>query len=129
VRVDGLRAGTDLVVQTVRFADPLVTTAGGGADEVPKLEIYVAEQTGLTERQVRGRLKDAVPHTAALLEAIPLTEVSQEVSPLLAVMARKLGYSGDKLIVTLRKRTPGLAQALESVAPVTSGWDATASRP
>jgi hypothetical protein len=123
-RVDGLRAGTDLVVQTVRFADPLVTTAGGASDEVPKLETYISEQTGLTERQVRGRLNDAVPHTAALLQAIPLTEVSQEVSPLLAVLARKLGVSGDKLVVTLRRRTPGLAQALLSVRPVTAGWDA-----
>ncbi len=123
-RVDGLRAGTDLVVQTVRFADPLVTTAGGGADEVSKLETYIAGQTGITARQVRGRLHDAVPHTAALLEAIPLTEVSKEVSPLLAVLSRKLGVSGDRLIVTLRKRTPGLAQALESVRPVTSGWNA-----
>ena len=59
--------------------------------EVTKLETYIAGQTGLTQRQVRGRLNDAVPHTAALLQAIPLTEVSQEVSPLLAVLSRKLG--------------------------------------
>ncbi len=123
-RVDGLRAGTDLLVQAVQFGDPIVTQEGGGAAEVPKLVTYVAEQTGLTERQVRGRLKDAVPHTAALLDAIPLTDVAQEVSPLLAVLAGKLGMSGDQLVVTLRRRTPGLAQALLAVGPVTSGWNA-----
>jgi hypothetical protein len=123
-RVDGLRAGTDLVVQTVRFGDPVVNAAGGGAAEVPKLQTYISEQTGLTVRQVRGRLNDAVPHTAALLQAIPLTAVAKEVSPLLAALSRKLGMSHARLLATLHKRTPGLAQAVVSVRPVTAGWDA-----
>lgn len=123
-RVAGLRAGTDLVVQTVRFADPIVTAEGGGADEVGRLVDYLSEQTGLTPNQVRGRLRVAAPRTYALLQAIPLSDVSKEVAPLLAVLAHKLASSPAELEATLRRRTPGLAQALASVGPVTSGWDA-----
>ena len=43
---------------------------------------------------------------------------------LVAVLSRKLGVGGDALVRRLRKRTPGLAQALLAVGPATIGWDA-----
>jgi len=122
-QVTGLRAGNDFVLQAVRFGDPLLTPRGGAADEVPRLVALVSGQAGLSEAQVRGRLKQAAPRTFALLEAIPLSGVEEEVPKLVASLSRKLGLPGDRLVRTLRKRTPGLAQALLAVGPVTSEWD------
>lgn len=123
-RVTGTRAGVDLVVQTVRFGDPIATAQGGAAEEVPRLVAFVATQTGLSQRQVRGRLKEAAPRTTALLEAIPLSSIAEEVAHLVGVLSRKLGVGGDQLVRRLRKRTPGLAQSLLAVGPATAGWNA-----
>jgi hypothetical protein len=71
---------------------------------------------------VRARLADAAPRTSALLEAIPLSAVATELPRLLAVLSRELGMGGDRLVATLRRRTPGLAQAILAVGPVTAGW-------
>ncbi|MEY2442098.1 MAG: hypothetical protein QOJ46_1524 [bacterium] len=122
-RVLGLRAGTDLVVQAVRLGDPIMTSSGGAAGEVPKLVTFVSERAGLSERAVRRQLARAAPRTMALFEAIPLTAVAKEVPHLVAVLSRKLHLSRDRLVKRLRKRTPGLAQAILAVGPTTSGWN------
>jgi hypothetical protein len=122
-RVEGLRAGTDVAVQAVRFGDPIMSEAGGAAEEYPKLVAFVSERSGLSRAQVRDRLRRAAPRTAALLEAIPLSAVAEEVPHLVGVLSRTLGTSGDRLVRTLRKRTPGLAQAILAVGPVTIGWN------
>jgi hypothetical protein len=123
-RVSGLRAGTDLVVQAARFGDPIMTGSGGAVDEVPKLVTYVSGRAGLSEAAVREQLRRAAPRTMALFEALPLSAVAEEVPHLVAILSRKLRVGGDRFVRTLRKRTPGLAQALLAVGPVTSGWDA-----
>ncbi len=121
-RVTGTRAGIDLTTQAVSFGDPIMTAAGGAAAEVPKLVALVAERTGQSKSRVRARLADAAPRTSALLEAIPLSAVAKEVPGLLAVLSRRLDMGGDELVSTLRKRAPGLTQALLAVGPVTAGW-------
>ena len=123
-RVVGLRAGTDLVVQAVRFGAPIMTESGGAVAEVPKLVTFVSGQAGQSERAVRAGLRRAAPRTMALFEAIPLTAVAEEVPHLAAILSRKLQVGGDSLVRTLRRRTPGLAQAILAVGPVTSGWTA-----
>ena len=123
-RVVGTRAGIDFVVQAVRFGDPIVTARGGAAAELPRLVTFVSGQAGQPEKQVRRRLQRAAPRTVALLEAAPLSEVAEEVPHLVAVLSRKLRLGGDRLVASLRRRTPGLARALLAVGPVTSGWDA-----
>jgi len=123
-RVTGTRAGLDLVEQTVSFGDPIVTARGGAAGEVPRLAAYVAERTGSTRDQVRERLRGAAPKTSALLEAIPLSGVSSEVSGLLTSLARRFGVSRREVLRTLRRETPGIAQALVALKPVTAGWNA-----
>ncbi len=123
-RVLGLRAGTDLAVQAVRFGDPIMTPSGGAADELPRLVTFISGRAGLSEGAVRRQLTRAVPRTMALFEAIPLTGVADEVAHLVAILSRKLQVGGDGLVRLLRKRTPGLAQAILAVGPVTSGWDA-----
>lgn len=123
-RVTGLRAGTDLAVRAVSFGDPIMTPAGGAAQEYPKLVTFVAERSGLKPREVRSRLRKAAPRTTALLDAIPLSAVGEEVPHLVGVLSRKLGMSGSRLVRTLQKRTPGLAQVILTVGPVASGWNA-----
>ena len=76
------------------------------------------------EGAVRQGLRRAAPRTMALFEALPLSEVAGEVPHLVAVLSRKLGVGGDGLVRRLRKRTPGLAQALLAATPATLGWDA-----
>jgi hypothetical protein len=123
-RVAGDRAGIDLVVQAVQFGDPIATTTGGAADEVPKLVAYVSSQAGLSQGQVRRRLRRAAPRTMALLNAIPLSAVAHEVPHLLGVLSRRLHIGGDRLVRTLRAHTPRLAQSLLAAGPLTSGWNA-----
>jgi hypothetical protein len=125
-RVTGLRAGTDLVVQAVRFGDPIMTPSGGAADEVPELVTFISGRAGLSEPEVRRQLERAAPRTMALFDAIPLSAVAEEVPHLVAILSRKLHVGGDRLVRTLRKRTPGLAQSILAVGSVTSGWDAIA---
>jgi hypothetical protein len=122
-RVAGTRAGTDLVSQTVQAGDPIVTDGGGASAEVPKLYAYISEQTGLSVDQVRGRLRKAAPRTAALLDAVPLSDAAGEIPQLEADLSHKLGIGGDRLVLTLRRRTPGLAAVLFGLGAVTSGWD------
>jgi len=123
-RVVGLRAGADLVVQAVRFGDPIMTSRGGAAAEVPKLVTFISGRAGLSERTARSQLRSAAPHTMALFEAIPLSAVAREQPHLDAVLSRKLRLRGDKLARTLDRRTPGLAQALRAVRPTAIGWNA-----
>ncbi len=101
-----------------------MTPAGGAAQEYPKLVTFVAERSGLKPREVRSRLRKAAPRTTALLDAIPLSAVGEEVPHLVGVLSRKLGMSGSRLVRTLQKRTPGLAQVILTVGPVASGWNA-----
>ena len=123
-RLVGLRAGTDLVVQAVRFGDPIMTSAGGASAEVPKLVTFVSGRAGLSEDAVRGLLRRAAPRTMALLQAIPLSAVAKEQAHLDAVLSRKLQVGGDELARILRKRTPGIEQALAAIGPATTGWNA-----
>jgi hypothetical protein len=123
-RVAGDRAGIDLLVQVVQFGDPIATATGGAADEVPKLVAYVSSQAGLSQRQVRRRLRRAAPRTTALLDAIPLSAVAHEVPHLLAVLSRRMRIGHDRLVRTLRRRAPGLTRSLLAVGPLTTGWNA-----
>jgi hypothetical protein len=123
-RVAGDRAGIDLVVQAVRFGDPIATKAGGAAAEVPRLVSYVSSQAGLSGGQVRRRLRRAAPRTTALLDAIPLSAVAHELPHLLGVLSRRLRIDRDRLVRLLRRRTPRLAQSLLAADAVTAFWNA-----
>lgn len=123
-RVAGDRAGIDLVVQAVRFGDPIVTATGGAATEVSKLVASVSSQAGLSRGQVRRRLRRAAPQTSALLDAIPLSAVADEAPQLLAVLSHRLRLRGDRLVRALRRRTPRLAEILLAAGPLSGAWNA-----
>jgi hypothetical protein len=123
-RVVGLRAGTDSIVQAIRFGDPIMTRSGGAAAEVPKLVTFISGRAGVSEETVRRQLRDAAPRTMALFDAIPLSAAAEEVPHLMAVLSRKLRLGGDKVVRTLRRRAPGLTQALLAAGAATMGWNA-----
>jgi hypothetical protein len=123
-RVSGAAIGMDTVHEAIAFGDPIVTLGGGATQEAPRLYRFVAERTGRKPADVRAAIARRAPHTVALLDTIPLTEVAAEVPHLVGYLARALRMPGDRLVALLRRRTPGLAQALLAVPAVTVGWNA-----
>lgn len=118
-------AGIEMVHQIVLFTDPIATTDGGGAAEVPALVKFVSQKTGLTSQEVLDALTKAAPKTTAVLQAIPLQAVSAELPHLFAVLANTLKISRPQLLEALGQSTPRLAQTLNSVTAVTDGWNSS----
>jgi hypothetical protein len=123
-RVKGAATGIDTVHEAVLLGDPIATPRGAAADETPRLYRFVAERTGRTSRDVHAALERRVPQTVALLDAIPLTRVADEVPQLVTYLARALRTRRSEILVLLRERTPALAQSLLMLPAVTAGWNA-----
>jgi hypothetical protein len=123
-RVEGDRAGVDMVHQTVLFGDPVATKRGGAAAEVPRLVAFVAARTGTKQADVLKGLRARAPRTTALLQAIPLSAVAAEIPHLLTYLGKKLDLSRAELLAALQKQTPALAQAILAVRPVAIRWNA-----
>ncbi len=122
-RVEGDRAGVDMVHQAVLFGDPIATKRGGASDEVPELLSFVARRTNVTRRQILASLRRRAPRTTAVLQAIPLSAVAAEIPHLLTVLQKRLKVSRAELVALLERRTPNLAQAILSVRPVAIRWN------
>ncbi len=123
-RVAGDRAGITMVSSIVDLADPIVTSQGGAAAEVPKLLAFVSEKTGLSQAQVLAALQQNFPHTAALLQAIPLEDVTKELPGLVAFLSKTLKLSPAQLQAALGQSFPRLAQSIAALPTVTGGWNA-----
>jgi hypothetical protein len=123
-RVEGDRAGVDMVHQTVLFGDPVATQRGGAAAEVPKLVAFVAAQTGTKQADVLRGLRARAPRTTALLQASPLSAVAAEVPHLLTYLGKAMKLSRAELLAALQDKTPKLAQAILAVRPVAIRWNA-----
>ncbi|MDX6398944.1 MAG: hypothetical protein QOJ43_2352 [Gaiellaceae bacterium] len=122
-RVHGDRAGINMVSAIVDTEDPIMTPEGGGAAEVPKLLAFVSEKTGLSQAAVLAALQQSFPHTAALLQAIPLSAVTAELPDLFAFLEKSLQVSEAELLAALQANFPGLAQAITNLPAVTNGWN------
>ena len=122
-RVTGARAGIDIISRNVDLADPIGTTSGTGATEVPKLIAFVSQQTGLSQAEVLAALQKNFPHTTALLQAIPLSDVSAELPGLLAFLEETLNVSEAELLTVLEANFPRLTQSIVNLPTVTNGWD------
>ena len=123
-RVRGVANGIDAVHEAIAFGDPLMTPLGGAAREAPRLYRFVAQRTGQKTDDVRRAVGRRAPQTTALLSAIPLTEVAKEVPRLLAYLQKALRMSRKELVAALRRRTPGLSQALLTTPDVARAWNA-----
>ena len=123
-RVQGYRAGVDMVHQTVLFGDPIVTARGGAEAEAPRLIAFVSGKTNVSRDKVRAALRRRAPRIAALLQAVPLSKVAAEVPHLVGVLAKRMKIRSDDVLAILRERTPRLAQSILAARPVALGWNA-----
>ncbi len=122
-RVAGERAGIDMVSSIVDLGDPLATAEGGAGIDVAKLVLAVTNKTGLTVPEAVAALEEAAPKTTALLQALPLSAVADELPGLVAFLAKTLKLSEAEVTATIGKEFPGLAQVIATVGPVTGGWN------
>jgi hypothetical protein len=122
-RLVGARPGIDIISANVNMADPIMTSDGAAAAEVPKLIAFVSEKTGLSQAEVVAALQKNFPHTTALLQTIPLSSVTAELPALLAFLESSLHASQAQLVGALKGDFPGLLQAITSLPTVTGGWN------
>ena len=122
-RVTGARAGIDIISKDVDMADPIGTSRGGAAAEVPKLIAFVSQKTGLSQAQVVAALQENFPHTTALLQTIPLSSVTAELPGLLAFLEKTLHLSQAELLTALQTNFPALTQSITNLPTLTNGWD------
>ena len=122
-RLTGARAGIDIISANVDMADPIGTSRGTAAAEVPKLLAFVSEQTGLSQAAVLAALQKNFPHTTALLQAIPLSAVSAEFPALFSFLEKALNVSQAELLAALQANFPRLTQSIVWLPTVTAGWD------
>jgi hypothetical protein len=122
-RVAGDRAAINMISNTVQVADPLVTAGGGASAEVPQLVAFVSQKTGLKPPQVLAALNKNVPHTTALLQAIPLSAVSSELPGLTSFLATTLKVTPAQLNQALSSNFPHIYQSIQLLPAVTNGWN------
>ena len=122
-RVTGARAGIDIISKNVDMADPIGTSRGTAAAEVPKLIAFVSQQTGLSQAAVLAALLKNFPHTTALLQTIPLSAVTAELPGLFTFLEKTLHVSQAQLLAALTANFPGLAQSITNLPTVTNGWN------
>lgn len=112
-RVHGDRVGINMVSAIVNTEDPIMTSAGGAAAEVPKLIAFVSSKTGLPPSSILSVLQSEFPHTAALLTAIPLSSVTAEIPGL-------VGFLTPAVV----SHIPALLPTVLDAQTVTGGWNA-----
>ena len=122
-RLAGARAGIDILSKNVDMADPIGTSRGTAAAEVPKLIAFVSQKTGLSQAAVVAALQKNFPHTTALLQTIPLSSVTAELPGLLTFLDKALHLSQAQLLAALQANFPGLTQSITNLPTVTNGWD------
>jgi hypothetical protein len=122
-RVAGDRAAINMVSEVVQVADPIVTDAGGASAEVPQLIAFVSKKTGLKSGDVVAALQGKVPHTTALLQALPLSSVSGELPGLMKFLGSAMKVSQAQLTAALKTSFPHLYQSIALLPTVTSAWN------
>ena len=122
-RVDATAIGLDTVHEAIVLGNPIMTRRGGVALETPQLYRFVAGRTGRSPGDVRRALSRRAPHTIALLDALPLTRVADEVPRLIDYLARALRVPRARVVRLLRRRAPRLTRALLAAPAVTAGWN------
>jgi hypothetical protein len=122
-RVAGDRAAINMISEVVQVADPIVTDQGGASAEVPQLLTFVSKKTGLSQTAVLTALQGKVPHTAALLQAIPLSAVSGELPGLTKFLASALKLTPAQVTAALKTNFPHIYQSIALLPVVTTAWN------
>jgi hypothetical protein len=122
-RVEGTRAGADMLHQAVLFGDPIATKRGGAAAEFPALLTFVNERTSIKRAAALAAMRRRAPHLTALLQAAPLSASAAEIPHLLTYLSSRTKLRRAELVGQLKQRTPALAQVLLNVRPVAIRWN------
>jgi hypothetical protein len=122
-RVAGSRAGINFVSHVVDLADPIMNDQGGAAADIGQLLTTLSTKTGLSQPALLAAVTKSFPHTAALLQALPLSKVSAEIPGVLNLLHVVLNASPADVLTTLKANTPGIAQAVVNLPVVVNGWD------
>ncbi len=122
-RIEADVAGINFISEDVEMADPIVTPQGGAAEEVPAVIAYVAEKEHVSEAKAVELVKETFPHTFGLLEALPLSAVSEEIPALEEFLEGALKVSPEELTAALNENFPAITQAITNLPTVTAGWN------
>lgn len=122
-RVEGARAGADMLHQTVLLGDPIATKRGGASAEFPALLRFVNQRTSIKRAQALAAMRRRAPHLTALLQSAPLSASAAEIPHLLTYLGKRTKLKRAELIGQLKQRTPALAQVLLTVRPVAIRWN------
>jgi hypothetical protein len=125
-RVTGDVAGVAMVNAIVEFADPVMTTSGGAAAEIPKLVDLVSAKTGLSDTAVVAVLLAKFPAVTHLLAAVPLTRVTAELGPFETFVEGILHDTPAALQGALPDAFPALDASINALPTVTGQWDQVA---
>ncbi|MEA2198881.1 MAG: hypothetical protein QOJ25_2932 [Solirubrobacteraceae bacterium] len=115
-------AGIEIISKDVDMAAPLVTSAGGGAREVPTIIDFVAAANHISRARALRVLEKQFPHTIALLQGIPLSAVTAELPHLEAFLERTLKVTPAELTAALGANFPALLKTIVYLPKVTSHW-------
>ena len=121
--VAGDQAGIKMVAAIVDTEDPLMTPAGGGAAEVPKLIAFLSSSLHLSDAKVLTALNTNFPAITNLLEALPLSSASAEVAPLVRFLSGALKTSDAGVLAALESNFPQLTATITNLPKVTAGWN------
>jgi hypothetical protein len=121
-RVAGTRAGVDLVSQYVDVLDPLLTRRGGGSRDVVALIGLMRHRMGLSSAQVHRILRREAPHTEALMRALPLNGISDELSRLTSYLAITMGMTDEQIGATLEESFPHISASLTALSNTADAW-------
>jgi hypothetical protein len=121
-RAVGARGGVDMVSSIVDFAGPVVDSKAQAVGEIPALLTILSKRTGLSQAEVLRALQAKAPHTAALLQAVPLSATNAELTRLITFLAGALKLSPEQVKAALAKNFPALSQAITALPQVTGAW-------
>jgi hypothetical protein len=124
-RIEGDVGGINIISQLVDTSKGIVTHSGGGAAEVPTVVAYVAHQQHISDAAALALLQKRFPHTTALLQAIPLSSVTEELPRLLSFLEKALKVTPTQLTSALSTNFPAITQAVTALPIVTGGWSQT----
>lgn len=122
-RVAGHVPAITIVSQITDLGDPIMTESGTAAPEVPELVAFVSQRSGLPEPAVLAALTQNAPHTMDLLLSLPLSAVSAELPTLVPFLSQTMRLPDDQTQAAIQENFPGIAQVIEYLPQVTSGWD------
>ncbi len=122
-RLAGDRAGINFVSNVVDMAGPIMNDNGKAGDDIKTLLTTLSSKTGLTQPQLLAAIQAKFPHTAALLQAVPLSAVNAEIPGVLDLLHVVLNATPDQVLTTLKTNVPGLTQSIVNLPLVVNGWD------